>query len=53
MSLDYKGDFNIVLSNFEKIGRRRVDKNAIREFNDWIQDLDLASIPRVQIHLVK
>lgn len=39
------GDFNVILNSQGKLGRHRVDKNAIKEFNEWIQDLDLAPIP--------
>lgn len=39
------GDFNIIINSRGKIGRHRVDRNAIKDFTDCIHDLDLAVIP--------
>lgn len=39
------GDFNVILNNQGKLGKYRADRHAIRDFNEWVQDLDLAPIP--------
>lgn len=39
------GDFNIILDSQDKIGEKRIDRNAIREFKDWIRDMDIINLP--------
>lgn len=38
------GDFNITINSSVKTGRHRVDRNAITDFTDCVQDLDLVVI---------
>lgn len=38
------GDFNIILDSSGKKGNKRIDKYAIKEFNDWILDADVLHI---------
>lgn len=39
------GDFNIVINSRGKSGTKRIDRNAIRDFIDWINDMDMSYIP--------
>lgn len=39
------GDFNIVMNNRAKLGSKRIDRNAVKDFIVWINDIDVAYIP--------
>lgn len=36
--------FNIILDGHGKTGRKMVDRNVIKEFIDWIEDIDMVNI---------
>lgn len=36
------GDFNIVMNSRGKLGSKRIDRNAVTDFTDWIKDMDMA-----------
>lgn len=39
------GDFNIILDGKAKTDNKRIDRNAVKEFSDWIKDIDMTKIP--------
>lgn len=38
-------DFNTILDTQEKTERKKVDMIGLKEFNEWIKDIDTVNIP--------
>lgn len=36
-----KGDFNTTLDVRWKIGKKKIDRSAVKDFTDWISDMDM------------